>query len=100
MQAVRPQVVIRDGHCRLYGMPFGECRGHSEWSHYNATHRRSKTRGMDPGQRHDRRHSMMLCTRHSQDYDQNRLDIRELTDEGCDGPLRVERDGVVLIEDR
>jgi len=43
---------------------------------------------------------MMLCTRHSQDYDQNRLDIRELTDEGCDGPLRVERDGVVLIEDR
>jgi hypothetical protein len=110
VQEVRPQVVDRDGYCRFYYLNdatrracwgiVGECSGPSEWSHYNATHRRSKTVGMEPEQRHDRRYSMMLCRSHSHAYDQNEIDIRTLTDEGCDGPLRAERDGVVWIEKR
>ena len=96
---VRPEVVERDGHCRLlrhrYDLPrvFGPCEGPSEWSHYNETHRRSKTMGQKPEDRHTRAHSLMLCRFHSQAYDQHRMDIIELTPRGCDGPLRFKRDG-------
>lgn len=103
VKVVRPQVVVRDGHCRLLGMPkrlremlFGECEGPSEWSHYNETHRRSKTVGLPPEQRHMVAHSMMLCRKHSQLYDSNRMRCKELTERGCDGPLRfwIEGHGV------
>lgn len=104
VQEVRPQCVARDGHCRASEaarkLPdtFGKCDGPSEWSHYNRTHRRSKTMGQPPEQRHQRQHSMQLCRYHSQEYDQNRMDIEEVTERGCDGPLRMERDGVVWEE--
>ena len=104
IKVVRPQCVTRDGHCRASEaarkLPdtFEPCEGPSEWSHYNRTHRRSKTVGQPPEQRHQREHSMMLCRRHSQAYDQNRMDIEEMTERGCDGPLRMARDGVVWEE--
>jgi len=98
VKMVRPQVVARDGHCRLLVVPeqfradmFDDCSGPSEWSHYNDTHRRSKTVGQPPEQRHCVEHSMMLCRRHSQLYDQNRIRIKELTERGCNGPLRISR---------
>ena len=116
VQVVRPQCVARDGYCRISGAvaqalrmrpmlvswlvaTFGACAGASEWSHYNASHRRSKTRGMAPEQRHDRKHSLMLCTAHSGAYDQHRMDIEELTPDGCDGPLRFSCGGAVWEED-
>jgi hypothetical protein len=106
VQAVRPQVVARDGYCRLSEAArlrpgeFGECKGPSQWSHYNATHRRSKTRGMPPEARHTTAGSMMLCTRHSEDYDQHRTDIA-VQDEarGCNGPVTATRGGAVWIEE-
>lgn len=105
VQDVRPQVERRDGYCRLSeaarAMPddFGKCSGPSQWSHYNATHRRSKTRGKEPEERHTTAGSMMLCTRHSEDYDQNRTDIRVLDEKrGCDGPVRATRGGAVWVE--
>jgi len=105
VKAVRPQVVARDGYCRLseaarlHPDEFGECSGPSEWSHYNATHRRSKTRGQPPEERHTTAGSMMLCRKHSHDYDQNRTDIT-VQDEarGCDGPVTAKRGGAVWVE--
>ena len=100
---VRAAVVSRDAYCRFYWHDeatraelwdkFGQCSGPSEWSHYNATHRRSKTMRQAPEQRHDRRFSLMLCRRHSHDYDQHRLNIIGVTDQCCDGRLRFTRDG-------
>jgi hypothetical protein len=100
IKKVRPQVVGRDGYCRLQAAPqetrlelFGACEGPSEWSHYNETHRRSKTMGRSPETRHMVAHSMMLCRKHSQMYDQNQIRIKELTERGCDGPIRASREG-------
>lgn len=105
VQDVRPQVMARDGYCRLseaarlHPAEFGNCEGPSEWSHYNATHRRSKTRGKPPEERHTTAGSMSLCRRHSQDYDQNRTDIQVLDEKrGCDGPVRATRGGAVWVE--
>lgn len=105
VQDVRPVVMDRDGYCRLseaarlHPDEFGACEGPSEWSHYNATHRRSKTRGQPPEMRHTTAGSMSLCRKHSQDYDQNRLDI-EVQDaaRGCNGPVTAKRDGAVWVE--
>ena len=103
IKKVRPQVVDRDGYCRLYRLDvitrgavtqiFGACEGPSEWSHYNETHRRSKTMGQAPELRHCVEHSMMLCRKHSQMYDQNQIRIKELTDRGCNGPIRATGEG-------
>lgn len=100
---VRDAVRDRDYYCRLSWFDgatralvwelFGPCSGRSEWSHYNATHRRSKTQRQEPELRHDRKYSMMLCSYHSHEYDQNRMRIFGLTEECCDGRLRFERDG-------
>lgn len=91
----RPKCVARDGYCRIVrdsamnAALFGACDGASEWSHYNTSHRRSKTSGMPPEYRHDAKYSMMLCHKHSEDYDQHRLDIEiRSASRGCDGPLR------------
>lgn len=107
---VRQECVDRDGYCRLYRLDsgwrqqiwglFGGCVGPSMWSHYNASHRRSKTVHQAPEDRHDRRFSMMLCAFHSQTYDRNEMLIAILTDQGCDGRLRFMRDGHVWDEDR
>lgn len=110
IKIVRPQVVDRDGYCRLYWLDqltrgkiaqlFGECEGPSEWSHYNATHRRSKTMGQAPELRHCVEHSMMLCRKHSQLYDSNRMLCKELTERGCSGRLRFWIEGVGVWEEQ
>lgn len=107
IKVVRPQVADRDGHCRLLAVPkvhrvqlFGDCEGPSEWSHYNETHRRSKTMGQPPEQRHMVEHSLMLCHKHSQMYDQNRMRIKELTERGCNGPVRITREGYGVWEEQ
>ena len=101
----RAECVERDGPCRVAKaiaeadnvliqndlvMAFGECQGRSEWSHYNATHRRSKTVNQDPEERHTSAHSLMLCTYHGAEYDQHRMDITELEPAGCHGRLRFQ----------
>lgn len=100
VKRVRPQVVERDGYCRLQSVPqdtrlelFGPCEGPSEWSHYNETHRRSKTMGQPPEERHQVEHSMMLCRKHANMYDRNEIRIKELTERGCSGPIRATREG-------
>jgi hypothetical protein len=108
IQRVRRAVAARDGYCRLsyahaatrrqVAQLFGACVGRSQWSHDNRTHRRSQTRGMPAEARHHRRHSLMLCAYHSAEYDQHRMDIEELTPEGCDGPLKFIRNGTIWEE--
>lgn len=108
IKAVRAEVADRDYYCRLYRLDdglrgllremFGACRGRSEWSHYNLSHRRAKTVGRPPEQRHDRRYSLMLCDFHAAEYDENRMHIEATTDRGCDGPLRFERGGRAWTE--
>lgn len=97
---VRMLCVARDGDCRIMrsgptvGMAweaFGECRGESEWAHMHAK-RRSQTRGQAPEKRHTSTHSLMLCTRHHDQYDGRqspRLFITALTRSGADGSLKV-----------
>lgn len=97
VKVVRPQVADRDGYCRLFRFDeawrarlwamFGRCSGPSEWAHFGA-HRRSRTMGMAAAERHTPEGSLMLCTRHHRDYDQNRLRVHALTSQGCEGPLR------------
>lgn len=62
---------------------------------------RSKTRGMEPRQRHSTTHSMMLCKAHHDALDGRafpKLFVRELTERGADGPIEFTRDGVVVSE--
>lgn len=103
---VRMLCVARDGDCRMiphssltdvfsYELAFeravgGDCRGESEWAHMHSR-RRSQTRGQAPEIRHDSAHSLMLCTKHHQDYDAHKLRITSLTRNGADGPLKFAR---------
>lgn len=93
VKTVRPQVVDRDGTCRLRSMSlafhlmFGACAGPSEWAHWREWSR-AKTRGMAPEIRHTTDKSLMLCTKHHDDYDESRLTIEAKTERTCDGPLR------------
>jgi hypothetical protein len=110
LKEVHREVSDRDGYCRLYWIDaierrkvwdlFGECRGRSELAHYNETHRRSKTRGRAPEDRHDAAHALKLCERHHDDYDQNIFEIEERSASGCHGQLRVRRasDGAIYDE--
>ena len=95
--SVRALCVERDHACRL-GSAFWKdeidrplwppvCDGPSEWAHL-AGHRRSQTRGQAPEQRHDSRHSLMLCRRHHRQEERGTLRITYLTNRGCDGPLK------------
>lgn len=60
---VRQACVDRDGYCRMSEWdPYG-CAGPSEWAHFGEG-RRSKTRGMEPEERHTTVWSLMLCRRH------------------------------------
>jgi hypothetical protein len=102
---VRMLCVARDGDCR-FGRPsqggdfkegsalvpfnYQDCRGESEWAHMHSR-RRSQTRGQAPEVRHDTSHSLMLCTKHHQDYDAHKLRITSLTRKGADGPLKFRR---------
>lgn len=83
----RAACVVRDGSCR-YGKDRGtfiDCRGESEWAH-EGTHKRARTRGRAPAQRHTTFGSLMLCTFHHMKYDAGRLRIL-VGANGCDGPI-------------
>ena len=101
VKGVRPQVVERDGHCRLGGGPpivalvTGRCKGASQWAHFGP-HRRSRTVNRPPEERHTRPGSLMLCDGHHDAYDDGLLVITALTDRECDGPLEFRRKGGVL----
>lgn len=98
VQAVRPQCVARDGHCRLATLALGDmaglngphvCQGPSEWAHMGGK-RRARTRGQAPEQRHGTPITLMLCKRAHDQYDgraRPRLEIEQLTPRGADGPL-------------
>jgi hypothetical protein len=99
VQSVRQQVVERDGYCRAMPGTYptfigdkgralvGLCDGVSEWAHLGDK-KRFKTRGQAPEVRHTTAGSLMLCTKHHQDYDAGRMVI-----EGDDAnlPLKFER---------
>lgn len=107
--AVRVEVDKRDGYCRIAnwednpddwhcgrltgdGFPADGCDGKSEWAHWDER-KRFKTRGLPPEERHNTQGTLMLCTKHHDQYDGRRfpkLAITCLTDLGCDGPLRLE----------
>jgi hypothetical protein len=97
----RAQCVARDGVCRVRRAAFVEsyeawiscgCDGPSEWAHMHVR-RRSKTRGLDPTERHDPKYTLMLCRFHHQQYDAKRLVITAQTRKGANGGLtfRVKR---------
>jgi len=101
---VRAQCVERDGPCRIRGAPFGPCRGPSQWAHYGP-HRRCRTVGRPPLERHRRDASFMMCDGHHDLYDGQRLEnghrlqVEALTDRGTDGPLRFQLGPVVYVEE-
>lgn len=99
----RAQCVDRDGECRVASdawaaveretricVVFSGCDGPSEWAHMHER-RRSKTRGLDPTERHDPQYTLMLCKFHHTEYDAKRLVITALTRKGANGPLRFRR---------
>ncbi len=94
VKSVRPQVVVRDGYCRMANKGLGPCGGNSEWAHLGES-KRFKTRGMEPELRHTTAGSLMACTTHHTAYDKGRgdgrLHIKELTERRADGPLRFTR---------
>ena len=101
---VRAECVDRDGSCRLATRSKGDvaglvgphvCRGRSQWAHLG-DHKRARTRGMAPEERHTTAGSLMLCEGAHDQYDRRRkpyLDIDPVTSRGADGPLALkERD--------
>lgn len=107
-KSVRAQCDARDGDCRIgwhnavdeikdvYGpelfVPslYDGCDGPPQWAHLHS-HRRSQTRGQAATKRHTTAGSLMLCAEHHQQYDAHQLQIRCLTRQGADGPLRFTR---------
>jgi hypothetical protein len=73
-------VSLRDGSCRLTSLFsgainwVGPCEGRAEWAHLHS-HRRSKTRGQPPDERHTEAGSVMLCTKHHRDYDAKKFQL-------------------------
>lgn len=91
IQAVRAKCVRRDGYCRFSGGSVGPCSGRSEWAHFDE-HRRFKTRGMDPAERHSTAGSFMACTGHHRAYDAHEMTVSAIDQTlGADGPLRAVR---------
>jgi hypothetical protein len=107
VQDVRAQVAARDGYCRLHWLHdgtrralariFGACSGPSEWCHFGK-HKRARTRGKPPEERHHTQGSLMLCVFHHDAYDDGKMTIEALTDRECDGLLKFAKDGVEYLE--
>ncbi len=103
IQRVRAECVERDGYCVFawwsvaHRMPrvVGACDGRSEWMHIEK-HKRFKTRGMEPTERHTAVGSMMGCERHHDMYDSGEIRLT-LTEAGAHGPIRVETDAGVYV---
>lgn len=93
--AVRARVFSRDSWCRaLQWTPemwaWSKCEGPDEWAHF-ADHRRARTRGKAPEERHTTAGSLRLCRKHHMMYDgklRPRLNIVpvDYAAPGCDGP--------------
>jgi len=96
---VRAECVERDNYCRFSEHPaLGECDGPSEWAHLEER-MRSRTRGMQPTERHTRLWSIMLCRRHHNEFDgraRPRVEIESMSIDGADGALLASRNGVVV----
>ena len=82
-RVIRARCVERDGYCRVSpsGTVVGDvieiihvCSGPSQWAHLGEK-KRFKTRGQAPEVRHTTAGSLMLCTKHHDDYDEGRLSI-------------------------
>jgi hypothetical protein len=86
IRLTRASCVLRDGRCRLAGVPGFSCAGVPEWAHLGDT-KRARTRGMKPEIRHMTAGSLMLCTTHHEDYDKGRMRIDALTKDGANGGL-------------
>jgi len=84
IKAVRAHVSARDGYCRARMV--GTCDGRDEWAHLEDK-RRARTVGMAPEERHTANDSLMLCTRHHDDYDEGRLAIFKHSPMGAEGHL-------------
>ena len=104
VQEVRPQVLARDGPCRLRRVRlFGPCDGVPEWAHFGES-QRWRTRGLPPQERHTIEGSLMLCTWHHELYDGrryrggHRMRITALTERRCAGPLRYQLGETVYEE--
>jgi hypothetical protein len=54
---------------------------------------------MSPVLRHTTAGSFMACTRHHQMYDRGLFDLEALTEQGCDGPLRIVDEGVLIFQE-
>lgn len=91
---VRAECVDRDGYCRFQSEDpdliaiVGLCRGPSQWAHLEE-HRRGRTMGQPPEQRHDPRYSAMFCDIHHDAYDAFKWRVEYLTARGANGPLRI-----------
>lgn len=83
-KTIREEVAKRDGACRLgdwENNPYDvhsdalegdACEGRSKWAHLGKK-KRARTRGLPPEERHTTAGSLMLCTKHHDDYDDGRL---------------------------
>jgi hypothetical protein len=104
-QQVRALVVERDGSCRLADpalwLIFGACSGESEFAHM-PERRRSKTRGMDPKIRHDKAHTLMLCTKHHAMADRRGprpwMQVQPASSRGAEGRLAFQIRDTVHVE--
>ena len=96
IDAVRREVALRDGYCRLQAHPkLGGCHGPSEWAHLPEA-RRSQTRGRPAEERHQVQLCVLLCTKHHNELDGRALPARTLTltpatPLKANGPLRATR---------
>jgi len=90
LQKARAECVSRDFYCRVSAATFlGPCSGPSEFAHL-PSHRRSKTRGQAPEDRHDSRYAMMACKLHHVLLDTHRYSLEAVHPTvGAWGPLRV-----------
>jgi len=90
VKSVRPQVVARDGYCRIQkDLQLNECEGKSEWAHL-PDYTRAKTRKMSPEQRHSTEWTIMACTKHHDQIDGRRkpkILVAMPDPEGADGLL-------------
>lgn len=87
--------MLRDGYCKASGRDVEPCEGLSEWAHMHS-HRRSRTVGQEPEERHTTAGSMMLCRKHHAMYDRRvlgtrarYLEIETLSENGANGPLNM-----------
>jgi hypothetical protein len=87
-KAVRAQTVERDGHCFIFSrLPaglralLGPCAGSSEWAHIGE-HRRFKTRGLPPEERHTTAGTAQMCEKHHDAYDAHEFDIETFGGDG------------------